>query len=150
MNKTQRGAWIILFSVLLDVVAFVYVGLILLFRSMPPRSVGQAVAAFVAVTGLVFVATAIIALMRPQSRAEPESDERDSMIKRRSILISFLAGWLLVAVVLLILALTLGETGSVPVYVLTVVSYGVFLITLLIYAAATLCQYGRTGKGEQL
>jgi len=149
MNKTQKSAWIILWAVMLDAFGAIYVGLIIALRSWPPRPLGQAMMAFAALASLALIVAVILAMARHQSSSEPESDERDDMIKRRSILFSFVGGWLLQALVLLVLALTLGETGSVPVYLLTVLGYGVFLITLLIYAAATLLQYGRGVKDER-
>ncbi len=149
MNKTQKSAWLILFGVLIDAVASIYVGLIIALRRLPPKPLGWAVTLFMGLAGVVLLAAVVFALARRQSPVEPASDERDSMIQKKSILLSFVGGWVLLALVLLILALTLGETGAVPVYLLTVMNYGVFLVTGLIYAVATLLQYGREARDER-
>lgn len=149
MNTTQRTAWLILCAVMLDAVGAVYVGLILALRRFPPKPLGWAMTVFAAFAGLALFVAPVILMARRQSRFEPESDERDNLIKKRAILLSFVSGWLLLALVLLILALALGETGSVPVYLLTVIHFGLFLITLLIYSVTVLAQYGRTNRGEE-
>ena len=138
MNSTQKTALIFLFSVLLGTVSFAYVGLILLFRRMPPGPLGQIAAVSAALVTLLFIALTVLSITTRQSRVEPESDERDNMIKGKAITISFVCGWLLLAVVLLIRGITLGQAGSVPVYLPTVIHWGLFNMTLLIYSVMVL------------
>ncbi len=146
MNSTQKTAWIFLFSFFFGAVGFVYVGSIIAFGRMPPRPFGHIVVGSVTLAGLALLALTIFFIAKRQSPAEPESDERDKMIRDRAAAISLLGSWLLLAIVMLVLGLTLGQTGSIPVYLLTVLLFGVWIVTTLIYAIAVLAQYGRAGR----
>jgi hypothetical protein len=138
MNRTQKTAWLNLSGFLMGIILLSYPLItILAFRRLPNRIV-------VAVLILAFAAQlawGILVLRRRQSRAEPEADERDKGIMRNAVLISFVSTWLLLAAATLILALVLGEAGSVPVYILTFINFGVFLMAALVYFAAVLVQY---------
>jgi len=85
---------------------------------------------------------------RKQSPAEPEADERDKAITKNAVLAGFISILLLLAATVLILALMLGEAGSVPVYVLTFILLGVCLAAGLVYAVAILLQYRLGGRDE--
>lgn len=101
MNSTQKLGWITLFSALLGVVGFAYVGSIIFFRRMP--------------------------------------------IRARAATISLAASWTLLVLVVAVLGLTLGQTGSIPVYLLTVILFVVAEVSTLAYGVAVLVQYGRGG-----
>jgi uncharacterized membrane protein len=148
MNSTQKFAWIFLFAVLIVVITFTYVGSILLFGRVPPRPLGQIVVGSVALGGLALFVLTVFSLTKRQSRVEPESDERDKEIMRNAVLVSFVATWLLLGLVVVILGLALGQTGAIPVYVLTIILLGVLVVTTLVCSATVLVQYGRTDKGE--
>jgi hypothetical protein len=99
--------------------------------------------------GIVFyllIGISIIFVRKKQSPAEPNSDERDELIKKRAVRISFISAWLLLASANLIAALILGQDGSIPVYLLSLTNVTVFLIALLIYSVAILIQYSWGGK----
>jgi hypothetical protein len=146
MNSTQKVAWIFLLSVLIGVITFTYVGSIFVFGRMPPSPFGRIGPATAVLVPLVIIGLTILLIARRQSPAEPEVDERDKVIMRNAVVASFVTGWLLLAMVLLILGLALGQTGSVPVYLLTIMLLGVWIVTMLIYGVAILVQYERTGK----
>ena len=147
MNRTQKVAWVILFGVLLDAVAFVYVGLIIALRRLPPKPLGWAVTVALALAGLTLFVGLAFALARRQSRAEPESDERDKAIMKNAALVGLITGWLVLALAVLILGATLGQTGTVPLYMLTLLLFGVFFfVTVPIYAVGTLAQYRSGGR----
>ncbi len=147
MNRTQKSAWMLLAAFLLDALGLAYVGSIFVWGRMPPRLLGHIGAVLVP---LAVVTLAALLFTRRQSRAEPESDERDKMIMKNAALIGLLTGWLLLGLLVLILGPTLGQTGAVPVYVLTLLLFGVFFfITMPIYAVAILVQYGREVKDER-
>ena len=150
MNSTQKGAWLFLFCVLLSAVTSAYVGSIFVFGRVPPTPFGRIgpVSAFVLIP-LAFIVLTILFLAKRQSRVEPEADERDHMIRGKALAISSAGGCLLLAVVLLILGLTLGETGSIPIYLLTIILWAVFTAAILIYAVAILVQYGWTHKDKE-
>jgi purine-cytosine permease-like protein len=147
MNRTQKSAWMLLAAFLLDALGLAYVGSIFVWGRMPPRLLGHIGAVLVP---LAVVTLAVLLFTRRQSRAEPESDERDKMIIKNAALIGLLTGWLLLALRVLILGVTLGQTGSMPVYVLTLLLFGVFFfIVTPVYAVAILVQYGREVKDER-
>ncbi len=148
MNSTQKTAWIFIVSFLFTVVGVVYVGSILYFRRLPPRPLGQIAVAAVTCAAVGFLVLIVFFLAKRQSRVEPEADERDHLIRGKALTISSVCSSLLLAVVLLILGLTLGQTGSIPVYLVTLILWGIFQVALLIYALVVLVQYGRGGKDE--
>ena len=149
MNRTQKTAWLLLFSGTLGVAAFAYVGSIIALGRIPPRPLGQIVVGSVTLGGLALLALTVFLLVRRQSPAEPEADERDRMIWRRAAVVSFATSWLLLAVVAFVLGRTLGQTASIPVYLLTVLLLGVAVVTSLVHGVAILVQYGWGAKGEE-
>lgn len=147
MNSTQKSGWLLLLAFLLGAVTFAYVGSVFVFGRIPPRPFSQIVVGSVGLGGFMLLGLTILLLTRRQSRAEPEADERDKAIMAKAAAISFAGSWLLLAAVVLILGITLGQTGTIPVYLLTVILLGVAVATMLIYGVAILVQYGRAGKG---
>ena len=147
MNKTQKSAWFGVLSYLLTVAIIVYLGVrFFVLKSLPQGFLGRGWP-IIAVYGLVVAS--IVLIRRKQSPAEPDSDERDELIKKRAVQISFVSVGLLLATATLIAALILGEAGSIPVYLLTLIILGVFLTAMLIYSVAVLVQYGWRSKGEK-
>ncbi len=146
MNRTQKSAWMMLFFSLLGAVMFAYVGSIFVFGRTLPNPFGWTGPVSAALIPLLVVGGVLLFMRRRQSPGEPEADERDKTIVRRAVAVSFVTLSLLLAVVVLILGVTLGQTGSIPVYGLTIILYGVFLVVGLVYSVAILAQYGRTEK----
>ncbi len=146
MNRAQKGALVALsaFGLNIAFLGYLFLGIFVL-KSLPRRL--DAV-----VWMLVFVTLIgwwIVLLRKRQSPAEPEADERDALIMKRAAQIAFVATWILLVVVTLVLALVLGQTGAVPVYVLTFIHFGLFVVAMLVYFAVVLVLYGWNGKGEQ-
>lgn len=145
MNRTQKTAWLNLSGFLANVTIFGYLLItILALKRLPNRLV-------ILILLLLFgvpLAWGIFALRRKQSPAEPEADERDKTIMRNAVLASFFSTWLFLAVATLIPAFTLGQEGSLPVFLLPFIHFGVFCMAALVYFAAVLVQYGRARKGE--
>jgi len=146
MNKTQKVAWFNLVGTLLCFTFGIYLCVEIFVLKRLPGGFGRSwgFLAFWLVTGI-----AIIFIRKKQSPTEPDSDERDELIKKRAGQISFVSVWLLLAAVILIAALILGEAGSIPVYLRTFINLGVFLAAMLIYSVAVLVQYGWRSKGEK-
>lgn len=148
MNRAQKIAWFNLVGTLLCFAFGIYIAVrIYVLKSLPESLLGKCWP-IIAFYGLVILS--ILLIRRKQSRAEPDFDERDELIKKRAVQISFVSAWLLLAIATLIPALILGQTGSIPIYLLTFINLGVFLTALLIYSVAILVQYGWRGKGEKL
>lgn len=148
MNSTQKLGWLFLLAVLLGAVTFAYVGSVFVFGRIPPRPFSQILVGSVGLGGFMLLGLTILLLTRRQSRAEPEADERDKAIMAKAATMSFVGSWLLLAAVVLILGITLGQTGTIPVYLLTVILLSVATATMLIYGVAILVQYGRGGTDE--
>lgn len=147
MNRAQKGALVSLsaFALSVSVLSYLFVRVLVL-KSLPHSHIGKLWPA------LAFAALAgwwIVLLHKRQSANEPEADERDRLIMKRAAQIAFVATWVLLAAVTLVLGLVLGQTGAVPVYVLTFIHFGLFVAAMLIYFAAALVLYGWRGKGER-
>jgi Na+/H+ antiporter NhaC len=145
MNKTQKGTWFCLVIGLLSFALSIQLGVEMSVLKRLPEGFGRfwGLLAFWLVTGI-----AIIFVRKKQSSGEHDSDERDELIKKRAVQISFVSVWLLLATATLIAALILGEAGSIPVYLLILIILAIFIIVLLIYSVAVLVQYGWRCKGE--
>jgi len=145
MNRTQKGALLILsgFIVNIAILGYLFITIFVL-KSLPKRAA--------AVVLLLLLATQfgwwVLLLRKKQSPSEPEADERDKAIMRNAVLVSFISTWLLLEAATLIPAIILGEAGSVPVYILTFINFGVFLMAGLVYAVAILVQYRYGSKNE--
>jgi len=145
MNRAQKGALISLSAFALSVAFFSYLFIrIFVLKSLPQSHVGKLwpILAFVALIGWW-----VVLLRKRQSAAEPETDERDALIMKRAAQIAFVATWVLLAAVTLVLGLALGQAGAVPVYVLTFIHFGLFVVAMLVYSAVVLVLYGGVGKG---
>lgn len=144
MNRTQKGAVMTLSGFLMNAAFLGYLFIrIFVLKSLPRMS---------DLAPLLLVSAALAAWWaalsrRRQSPAEPEADERDKAILKNAVLAGFISILLFLAVTVLALALVLGETGSVPVYVLTFILFGVCLAAGLVYAVAILVQYRQGGQG---
>ncbi len=148
MNRAQKGALISLSAFALSVAVFSYLFLrIFAPKSLPQSHIGKLwpILAFAALIG-----GWVVLLRKRQSPAEPETDERDARIMKRAAQIAFVATWVLLAAVTLVLGLMLGQAGAVPVYVLTLIHFGLFIGAMLVYFAVVLVLYGGRGKGEHL
>ncbi|MHC4619338.1 MAG: hypothetical protein ACYTEQ_16455 [Planctomycetota bacterium] len=88
-------------------------------------------------------------MRRKQSPTEVDTDERDRLIKYRAVVACFVSVWVLLATASAIPSFVIGAKGSIPVWLLVFINVGVLLISMLVYCAAILVQYGRPGKGEK-
>ena len=107
----------------------------------PPPSVASAR------TGPTFISvysTARSARIAPWSR--PDSDERDNLIKQKSIQVSIISIGVLLVIASVAPWLFVGLSGSIPVFFLPFINLGVSLIAFIVYNVAVLIQYGRGGK----
>ncbi len=144
MNKTQKSAIFCLVTFLFCVVVMAYPFIsIFILKSWPESFFSRF---WSMIVYFVFIAASIIFLRKKQSPAEPDFDERDDLIKKRAVLVSFVSVWILLAAACIIPRFIVGETGAIPVYVLTFINLGIFMIAMLVYNVAVLVQYGRGGK----
>ncbi len=146
MNRTQKGALLNLSGFLVSIGFFAYLFITIFgFRALPNRAA--------AIGGLLVFATQagwwIFLFRRKQSPVEPQADERDKTIMKNAVFVSFVSTWLLLAAATLIPALVLGQAGSLPVFLLPFINFGVFVLAEVVYFVAVLVQYGREVKDEQ-
>ena len=147
MNKTQKSAIFCLATFLfcITVLAYTFIG-IFIFKIWPPGFYGKywSLGAYIAI-----VVASVTFLRKKQSPNEPDFDERDDLIKKRAVLVSFVSVWILLAAACIIPGFIVGETGAIPVYVLTFINLGIFMIATLVHSIAVLVQYGWGGKDGQ-
>ena len=143
MNKTQKEAIFSLVGSLFGALLISYMFITLfVFKIWPLIFV-----AYLAV--IVFVIWALfsfIFLRRKQSPAEPDSDERDNLIKQKGVQASIVSIGFLLVIASVAPWLFVGLSGSIPVVFLPFINFGVSLIAFILYNVAVLIQYGRAGK----
>ncbi len=148
MNKTQKSAIFSLVAFLFaaGVMAYPFISIFIL-KTWPTGFLAK----YWSVIVFIAVAVASVAFLRKkQSAAEPDFDERDELIKKRAVLVSFISVWPLLIAATVIPRFILGETGLIPVYLLPFINLGIFIIAMLVYSVAILVQYGRGGRdGEK-
>jgi len=147
MNKTQRRA---LFTLSNSIVLIAF-GVILFTSMFTPgdRTTGNKL---VKVWMWLILAVSVggMAFVHWKRRAsEVDNDERDIYIRKNAVLVSFASFWALLFAASIIPSGVAGDEGSIPVCLLPIINFGVFLIVMLVYSVAILVQYGRTGKGEK-
>ncbi len=146
MNRTQKGAWCILIASLF----LILFGILLFTEIVILKNLFTSLHRFVALLLFSFMVPLFIFLRKKQSTAEVESDERDRLIIKRAILVSFVCVWIMLAAVCIIPRFIVGYTGSIAVWALSLINFVIFLVAMFIYSAAILVQYGwRDKDGEK-
>lgn len=145
MNRTQKGAWCILI-VSLFLILF---GILLFAEIVILKNLFTSLHRFIALLLFSFMVPLFFFLRKKQSPAEVESDERDSLIIKRAILVSLVSTWILLATSCIIPRFIVGYTGYIPVWVISLVNFSIFLVAMFIYSAAVLIQYGWGDKDGQ-
>lgn len=142
MNKTQKGAWFTLVITIL----FLAFGLIIFTQMFAPGATSTKLIRIWSFVNLFFMAILGVWLRIKQSQAEVDFDERDNSIKKNAVLVSFISLWVLLFAASIIPSFVAGDAGSIPVCLLPIINFGVFLIVMLVYSAVVLVQYGRVIK----
>jgi len=144
MNKTQKGAWCTLIASLFLIIF----GILLFTEIVILKNLFTSLHRFIALLFFSFMVPLFIFLRKKQSIAEVESDERDNLIIKRAVLVSFVSVWIMLAAVCIIPRFIVGYTGSIDVWVLSLINFAIFLIAMFICSAAVLVQYSWGGKGR--
>lgn len=139
MNKTQKEAIINLICMLFNIgiILYLYVSLFVI-----KRFPGGFDLFCVLAMAILIMVGAFVYIRRKQSPAEIDSDERDRLIKKRAVMVSFVSGWLLLAAASVIPRFIVGMDGMVPVWLLPFINITVFLLAMVILCVAVLIQYG--------
>jgi len=143
MNKTQKEAIVNLICMLFNLGIFIYLFVSLFVIKRFPGGFDffcvLAAASLIVIGGFVYI-------RRKQSPAEVDSDERDGLIKKRAVTVSFVSSGLLLAAASVIPRFVVGMDGMVPVWLLPFINITVFLLAMVVYCVAVLVQYGWGGK----
>lgn len=145
MNRTQKGAW----GTLIGSLFLILFGILLLIEIAILKNLFISLHRFIALLLFIFMVPLFIFLHKKQSLAEVESDERDRLITKRAILVSFVSVWIMLAAVCIIPRFIVGYTGSITVWVLSLINFAIFIIAMFIYSVVILVQYGRGGKENE-
>jgi len=137
MNRTQKGAWFI-FGVAILLLTF---GLIIFTQMFAAGATSITLVRIWLLVILFFMGISVVLLRIKQSRAEVNFVERDNSIKKNAVLVSFVSLWVLLFAASIIPSFVAGDAGSIPVCLLPIINFGVFLIVMLIYSVSVLVQY---------
>ena len=147
MNKTQKGAWVGLIISLFFIAINIWAISTSNFSNFNLTDFEQTTSRPLPMwLGFIVAVAAVVFMRKKQSPAETGSDERDELIKRRAVLVSFVAVWVLLIIACVIPRFIVGKDGLIPVSILPVIVLGIVLIVLSIFSVAVLVQYGRGGK----
>mgnify|MGYP000097040378 CR=1 FL=1 len=146
MNKTQKGAWFSLAGIILAFTIAFYLIFRLAIQKGPPE---RFCVYLFPLTFLLYIVAGIFFLHRKQSPNEPDYDERDNRIKQKAWIAAFVSLGPLFLAASLIPQLFVGLDGTIPVWLLRIVTVSTFYPVMLIYSIAVLVQYGRGAKGEK-
>jgi uncharacterized membrane protein len=146
MNRTQKGAW---FALGVSGLLILFLAFVLRSMFVPgDRFAGVGLARFWTWAVLLFVVVSLFFIFRKQSPAEPAADERDNLIKRNAVRVSFMSVWILLAVEAVVPSTLLDERGAMPLALLPIINTAILFMAMLVYAAAVLVQYGRGVRDE--
>jgi hypothetical protein len=145
MNRVQKGA----LCTLIVSLFLILFGILLFTEIVILKNLFTSLHRFIALLLFSFMVPLFIFLRKKQSLAEVESDERDNLIIKRAILFSFVSVWIMLAAVCIIPRFIVGYTGAIPVWVLSLINFAIFLIAMFIYSAAVLIQYGWGDKNGE-
>ena len=145
MNRTQKGT----LCTLIGSLFLILFGILLFTEIVILKNLFTSLHRFIALLLFSSMVPLFIFMRKKQSLAEVESDERDNLIIKRAILVSFVSVWIMLAAVCIIPRFIVGYTGSIAVWVLSLINFAIFLIAMFIYSAAVLIQYGRGGKENE-
>lgn len=143
MNQAQKTAWFGLAAFLFsDLLLGVYFVVMFIPRGTPVRAVLGF--GFPAVT-LAVLGVLLWRFRRKQSPVEPAQDERDRIINRNAVAVSFVGLCAMMMTVATVPIVILGGDGAVPVTALMVMQLGIFMAAMTIYFGAIVLQYRMDG-----
>jgi hypothetical protein len=147
MNKTQKGAWFTLAVAILLIVfgAIIYAAMF----ALGSRTAGTGLVKVWGSLILAFSAGGAAVVHWKRKPSDVDFDERDNSVRKNAVLVAFVGLWIVLLAASIIPLFIVGDTSSIPVYLLPIINLGVFLIVMLIYSVAVLVQYCRGGKENE-
>lgn len=101
------------------------------------------------ITPLVILKFNRFLFKKPQSTGGVVSDERDSLIIKRSVSIAYTTFWVVLVAASVLSFLIIGPRNSVPTITLPLMVLGGGLLMKIVCSVAMLVQYGLELRGEQ-
>ena len=146
MNKTQKSAW---FSLAGTIFAFTVIFYLIFRLAIQKRPPDRFCAYLFPLIFLLYIVAGIFFLLRKQSPNEPDYDERDNRIKQKAWMAAFISVGPLFLTASVIPQFFVGLDGTIPVWLLPIVTVSLFYPVMLVYSIAVLVQYGWGAKGEK-
>jgi L-asparagine transporter-like permease len=147
MNRTQKSTVIALAAYLFAALMIICALVNMFIQEARSATMLGAHLSMAAVFAMPVIA--YFTLRRKQSPAEPDSDERDEVIKGKATSVAFFAVCVLLLAASVIPVLFVGQKGSIPAVVMPVINLSIFLYTMAVYSIAVLVQYRRGGKQNE-
>jgi hypothetical protein len=143
MNRTQKEA---LGGLIFFTVTLVFAASILAARLIFKKNVVY-VTYFLLATIVITNVLGLLYLLRKQSPREVITDERDKLIKLKALFVSFVSVMISLAAMLVALKVIVGIEGSIGVWLLVMILFGISIAAVMVYYAAVLILY-LFGKGN--
>jgi len=145
MNRAQKIAWFTLIMLVLALVLSLAAVSVAYFGFGLPLRRAVAGFGFIGVMGFVGLSPLIF----KKGKDDMKLDERDLLIKRKSMLAAYWSFWPLFVLAAMAPFCVLGPDGKVSVLYLAWMVFGGMFYVTLIQAIATLQEYGWGWKGEK-
>ena len=141
MNKAQKCAWFNLTLTLVIIALHSAAFFTIAMKGYLPRTLNTI--GFIVVFGLIGIS--VVVFRRKQKFSKVEFDERDKFINKRVLVVDYFFLWAIFLAGCVVFWRYLGPDGTVRVYALCALLYGLFLLAMIVHSVTTLFLYG-SGK----
>jgi uncharacterized membrane-anchored protein len=147
MNRTQKGAW---FTLTVAILLLIFEAIVFASMITPgDRTAGTGLVIVWIWFILVFLAGGAVFVYWKRTPSDVDFDERDTSIKKNAVLVSFVSLWFLLFAVSVIPTAVVGQESTMPVCLLPLINFGVFMVAIVFYSLAVLAQYCWGGKENE-
>jgi uncharacterized membrane-anchored protein len=147
MNRTQKGAW---FTLAVAILLLFFEAIVFASMITPgDRTAGTGLVKVWIRFILVFLAGGAVFVHWKRKPSDVDFDERDASIKKNAVLVSFVSLWFLLFAVSVIPTAVVGQESTMPVCLLPLINFGVFMVAIVFYSLAVLAQYCWGGKENE-
>lgn len=147
MNRAQKVAWCNFAGSFLSLALIGLLGWFLL-SGPTAAKMGLVRTTVLVLSGtmvLLFFVTFTLVLRRKQSPAEPDADERDQLISKKAVQVSFVSMCILIFIATAVPMWLYGLDSAIPTVALPLINLSVILAALMIYNAVILILYKLEG-----
>jgi len=146
MNKTQKGAM----AVLVITIVLLIFSITIPIAFFNEKITVQILPLAFFILAYITMGLSVIFFRRKQSPSEVDYDERDITIKRKAIFASYITLWILVFLVCTIPSIIPAlHIQTIPVSLLPIALFLMFIIVMLVYSLTILTQYSRKEKNNE-